>query len=127
MSSAYGKIIRKSQGLTKDSNDELGMNSMRFMLLNSGKEVKLTRALDCHTDQLYDLLNHEITNGTTYPQETELNTDEFKNYFLSYDCFVVSYAKGEDATVLGTFYVTPNFPGRCSHVSFIGNVFCFGS
>ena len=45
--------------------------------------------------------------------------EEWGKYFLSAEAFVV-VGRSEEKTgkeVYGTFYIKPNFPGRCSHVS----------
>ncbi len=36
----------------------------------------------------------------------------FRAYFLSGEAFVAKL----EGKVVGTFYVKPNFPGRCSHI-----------
>ncbi|KAJ3063475.1 hypothetical protein HDU98_000728 [Podochytrium sp. JEL0797] len=64
--------------------------------------------------RLNALLNAEIAAGNSYPQEHELNENEFKNYFLSATAFMVTSEDGQ--TIMGTFYIKPNYPGRCSHI-----------
>ena len=55
-----------------------------------------------------------IITGMTYPQLTTLDEAGFKAYFLSHVTLVLlDKTKGE---VLGTYYIKPNFPGRCSHI-----------
>lgn len=73
-----------------------------------------------------DLMNLIIREGRSWPFEEEFATiDAFRGYFLSHTAFVVrSLEEGLDANgdhspagdVLGSFYIKPNFPGRCSHV-----------
>ncbi|KAI8591152.1 hypothetical protein BDZ88DRAFT_68354 [Geranomyces variabilis] len=90
-------------------------------------------------DSLRALMNAEIAAGNTYPQEEQLSEQEFQQYFLSNDAFVVKRAKkmrlgsekegrgntggeeteqvdGGEEEALGMFYIKPNFPGRCSHI-----------
>ncbi len=44
-----------------------------------------------------------------------MTLEEFKAYYLSHDVFVLkNYETNE---FLGSFYIKPNFPGRCSHYS----------
>jgi hypothetical protein len=56
-----------------------------------------------------------------------MNVEEWGKYFLSAEAFVVvkqskditKEEEGAGKEVYGTFYIKPNFPGRCSHVSFL--------
>ena len=60
------------------------------------------------------LLNYEIETGKSYPFTDQFSEQEFKQYFLSGDTFVLK--NGQQGSILGTFYVKPNFPGPCSHI-----------
>ncbi len=84
--------------------------------LKSGETVSLVR-VDVQDEKtiatIHKLLNDEILDGRTYPQEDLMDLQQFKRYFLSNDAFVLLSSNRE---VVGTFYVKPNFPGRCSHV-----------
>ncbi|ORX50599.1 hypothetical protein DM01DRAFT_260210 [Hesseltinella vesiculosa] len=80
-------------------------------------------------DYLHQLFNLELEDGSTYPQEDPLDRQAFVAYFLSYDAFVL--VKGDTVpdqanemqdNILGTFYVKPNYPGRCSHICNAGFV-----
>jgi RimJ/RimL family protein N-acetyltransferase len=68
------------------------------------------------------LMNDVILEGKAWPFESIFETEEsFRGYFLSHAAFVVrSVREGHDgngnASVLGCFYIKPNFPGRCSHI-----------
>ncbi|CAF3938842.1 unnamed protein product [Rotaria sp. Silwood2] len=130
MSSAYGKIDRpkeynssKLESLlpiesTTKSNQLVSVHSLTTILQQLEDESKLI-------SYLQSLLNKEIEAGNTYPQKFPLNLSEFKNYFLSGDAFIVinsgktlsiDFSNNLEKTILGTFYIKPNFPGRCSHV-----------
>jgi len=130
MSSAYGKIDRpKEYNLSKletllpiesttKSNKLVSVHSLTAILQQSEDESKLI-------SYLQSLLNKEIEAGNTYPQKCPLNSSEFKNYFLSGDVFIVinggktlsnNFYNNLEENILGTFYIKPNFPGRCSHV-----------
>ncbi|XBW35840.1 hypothetical protein QEN19_001412 [Hanseniaspora menglaensis] len=82
---------------------------------------------------MYNNFNEEIINGHTYPQyEPYDSIEDFKNYwFHSFTCIllkkdnsyteVTDFIKREDITnwedfYLGSFYIKPNYVGRCSHV-----------
>lgn len=68
------------------------------------------------------LMNDVIVEGKAWPFESIFETDEsFRGYFLSHASFIVRSMDKEDeslnsASVLGCFYIKPNFPGRCSHI-----------
>eukprot|EP00525_Craspedostauros_australis_P006452 CAMPEP_0198126806 /NCGR_PEP_ID=MMETSP1442-20131203/45765_1 /TAXON_ID= /ORGANISM="Craspedostauros australis, Strain CCMP3328" /LENGTH=313 /DNA_ID=CAMNT_0043786683 /DNA_START=91 /DNA_END=1032 /DNA_ORIENTATION=+ len=61
------------------------------------------------------LMNDVIVEGKAWPFEP-LFEDEtsFRGYFLSHTAFVVRDTTTQK--VLGSFYIKPNFPGRCSHI-----------
>jgi RimJ/RimL family protein N-acetyltransferase len=73
-----------------------------------------------------DLMNLIILEGRSWPFEEEFETiDDYRSYFLSHTAFVVraledgvdSLGKHSPAdSVMGCFYIKPNYPGRCSHV-----------
>lgn len=82
---------------------------------------------------MYENFNVEIANGDTYPQYDSFNTvDDFKNYwFHSFCCIllkkpencsdIMEFVKREDFDnwedyYLGSFYIKPNYAGRCSQV-----------
>ena len=134
MSSAYGKIDRPSsydaEKLQVLLPIETKTDHKRIVSVHS-----LTTFLDENNDDpdrlviisyLQALLNNEIESGNSFPQKYPLNLTEFTNYFLSGDAFIVvngekTRSKSEilenvDENILGTFYIKPNFPGRCSHV-----------
>jgi antitoxin component YwqK of YwqJK toxin-antitoxin module len=137
MSSAYGKIDRPKENNSaklesllpiesRTKYDKLvSVHSLTIVLQQNENESKLI-------SYLQDLLNKEIEAGNTYPQNKALNASEFKNYFLSGDAFIVvnggkifstDFYDNLEENILGTFYIKPNFPGRCSHVRI--NMFIF--
>ncbi|CAF3682673.1 unnamed protein product [Rotaria sp. Silwood1] len=130
MSSAYGKIDRPKEydssklelllpiENTTKSNQLVSVHSVTTVLKQLEDESKLI----CY---LQSLLNKEIEVGNTYPQKFPLNLSEFKNYFLSGEAFIVINSGKKlsidifnnlEKAILGTFYIKPNFPGRCSHI-----------
>ncbi|KAF7116463.1 hypothetical protein CNMCM5793_004751 [Aspergillus hiratsukae] len=66
----------------------------------------------------------EIEGGCTYPMEEAMGADKFAEYWFG--TFAVVALTGNEKEIregrdwerecLGTFYVKPNYPGRCSHV-----------
>ncbi|CAF0892599.1 unnamed protein product [Adineta ricciae] len=130
MSSAYGKIDRPK---------EYNSSKLEFLLpIESSSKSNQTVSvhwLSAIQSQLSDpfrlksylrtLLNTEIEAGNTYPQKFLLDESQFENYFLSGDVFIVlnggksvpkDLENNLEENLLGTFYVKPNFPGRCSHI-----------
>ena len=131
MSSAYGKIERpkaydaqKLQSILpierrSKTNRIISIYSLTSLLENAEDFSQLI-------SYLRDLLNYEIHSGNTYPQKSQLTLAEFQNYFLAGDTFVAlngdklqskEFLNNIEENVLGTFYIKPNFPGRCSHVN----------
>ncbi|ORZ37304.1 hypothetical protein BCR44DRAFT_1430889, partial [Catenaria anguillulae PL171] len=148
MSSAYGAIQRPTgsgspaaaqhdaavQHVLATINAAPAFQSANIAIVPVPQALPASSPLFAH---LHALLNHEITQGNTYPQEHTLDANAFKAYFLSADAFVALRnvnpplslsAPGDESDpaswpahlvkthVAGTFYIKPNFPGRCSHV-----------
>ena len=85
----------------------------RNLSLRDGTEVVLDYIRDEQIEHATQLFNNEIGQGNTYPQDFEHTADQFRAYFCSHDCFVLS-SPADPARVLGMFYVKPNYPGRFS-------------
>ncbi|SCW03371.1 LAFE_0G08944g1_1 [Lachancea fermentati] len=75
-------------------------------------------------DYMCSELNSEIEAGNTYPHYEVLSREEFvKMWFHSFCVVLLKTEKLEiddsmnnwDELFLGTFYIKPNYPGRCSH------------
>jgi len=90
-----------------------------FTKLKDGTEIEIDRLSDSKeyekdSDIVRSILNHEIEEGISYPQEDTLSADDFRAYFLSAEAFVArKCATGE---IMGSFYIKPNYPGRCNHI-----------
>jgi GNAT superfamily N-acetyltransferase len=68
-------------------------------------------------DSVRSLLNDIIQEGTSYPQATPLDTAGFTDYWLKGDAFVVRRLEASgDKSLVGAFYIKPNFVGRCAHI-----------
>jgi RimJ/RimL family protein N-acetyltransferase len=73
---------------------------------------------------LYEEFNVEIERGDTYPYLNTLSKQEFEDYWFC--AFTAVLIDGVDITlsedidwsqkVLGTYYIKPNYIGRCSHI-----------
>mmetsp|Transcript_35039 Transcript_35039/g.112165 ORF Transcript_35039/g.112165 Transcript_35039/m.112165 type:complete len:251 (-) Transcript_35039:82-834(-) len=83
--------------------------------LSDGEEVEIGPFLPSEVPAGRSLMNEVIVEGRAWPFEEEFHDEEsYRAYFLSHAAFVVRSLDGGD--VAGTFYVKPNFPGRCGHV-----------
>ncbi|KAJ3141417.1 hypothetical protein HK100_007047 [Physocladia obscura] len=117
MSSAYGSL---EAPLAVDRN-ELARVLPVHAILKDGTRVVLEQASatllsdEAVVSRLNAMLNYEIDQGNTYPQEFTLDRDSFKAYFLSAAAFVLRAVDNANE-IIGTFYVKPNYPGRCSHI-----------
>lgn len=73
---------------------------------------------------LCDEFNMEIERGDTYPLFDTLHIDTFQNYWfgsfagvmLLGDSPTIQQSRQWEKECLGTFYIKPNYPGRCSHI-----------
>ncbi|KAK7202478.1 hypothetical protein BZA70DRAFT_242817 [Myxozyma melibiosi] len=74
---------------------------------------------------LWRMFNREIEEGKTYPQINTLEYEEFKGYwFASFTAVMLldtdtpqdNLTTDIESRCLGTFYVKPNYIGRCGHV-----------
>ncbi|KAI9318217.1 acyl-CoA N-acyltransferase [Dichotomocladium elegans] len=121
MSSAYGKIPKPAT--TISLNNILPITKK----LRNGTEGTLQSVDPTNADlvgHLFALFNDELERGSTYPQEERMTFEQFKDYFLGYDAFVMTkdgaiepgQSYDYEDKVLGMYYVKPNYPGRCSHI-----------
>ncbi|CAO3655810.1 unnamed protein product [Mucor fragilis] len=121
MSTAYGKIPKPATAIDLDTILPI------HKTLRDGSEG-LIQKVDPNNKPLVDFLharfNAEIEDGSTYPQENLLNEQQFRDYFLGSDAFVMSKdgiiepntAYNWEDKIVGMFYIKPNYPGRCSHI-----------
>jgi len=100
-----------------------GPKPARLPMVNklvNGDQIEIDRfgdnkeSYDKDFEWMRGLLNAEIEEGISYPQDTTLSVDDFKAYFLSADAFTVRNRKTQE--LMGGFYLKPNFPGRCNHI-----------
>lgn len=86
--------------------------------LKNGKECELDM-MDVDNEkelsQCMRLFNDMLEDGRYWPfEESSFNKSQYLNYYCSHAPFVLRDCS--DNSVLGTFYVKPNFPGRSSHI-----------
>ncbi|CAG7940334.1 unnamed protein product [Penicillium salamii] len=74
---------------------------------------------------LHEEFSAEIVRGNTYPMEQPMALDAFADYwFGTFAVLAILDDEGEglregrdwENVCLGTFYIKPNYPGRCSHI-----------
>ncbi|KAI8985258.1 hypothetical protein BDB01DRAFT_859962 [Pilobolus umbonatus] len=120
MSSAYGKILKPNH----DTSTLKALLPIKKVLRNGvqGYIQQVDSTNQSLVNYLHIRFNQEIESGSTYPQEDLLDNQQFRDYFLGYDAFVMSKDsvihkddKWEDK-IIGMFYIKPNYPGRCSHI-----------
>ncbi|BAO38653.1 histidine-containing response regulator phosphotransferase Mpr1 [Kluyveromyces marxianus] len=103
---------------------------LQFHLKDSDKVVTAFAVLspeevpESLVDFLYSLFNKELDAGQTYPQVGPLTREQFVDYWFHSATVVLldttqksidpSWNNWEEL-VLGTFYIKPNYAGRCSH------------
>lgn len=75
-------------------------------------------------EHMFKQFNDEIERGDTYPQAEKSTLEEYIKYWFHSFCVVVLRTANTeidptwtdwDSIFLGTFYIKPNYPGRCSH------------
>ncbi|RVD85047.1 uncharacterized protein DFL_003378 [Arthrobotrys flagrans] len=94
-------------------------------VLKDGTKILITPYINGYHDApskaivetLCEEINGEIERGDTYPMDEIMGVDPFESYWFGNFAAVVTVQEGaDDGTVLGSFHVKPNYPGRCSHV-----------
>lgn len=65
-------------------------------------------------ESMHLLMNEIVREGKTYPVEKEMTLEEFKAYFCAH--FVGVMTSARDGSFIGSFYIKPNYVGRCSHI-----------
>lgn len=79
--------------------------------------------------------NDELERGQTYPLEGPVDDDAFVAYWFAAFAAVILAGDVElsderndwETVCLGSFYVKPNYPGRCDHICNAGFLTTFGS
>ena len=93
--------------------------------LNNGIAVELDWMQLREKERVRALFNTVVIEGKTYPQDKPLSDEEFKAYWLR-DSFVVRAVEDniiqqlKGKPIVGAFFLKPNFPGYCSHISNAG-------
>lgn len=78
---------------------------------------------DTLIDFMFAEFNSVIEDGQTYPQLEKLTRQEFVDYWFASFCVilletdktVIESDQDWQTTMLGTFYIKPNYMARCSH------------
>ena len=85
-------------------------------VLKDGTNVLIDKFISQFDEaQIHDIMRYIVNEeGNSYPQEDLSNIEDFRAYYLTHEVFVCR--DPSSGLVLGSFYVKPNFPGRCSHI-----------
>jgi hypothetical protein len=152
MSSAYGAIARpvsagslglvlprhatlRSQPTDQQNAHSINHQATLFAISKAPSPTSTSFTLSAAThatliNAMHKIFNTEVERGDTYPQEFPLDEEQFGNYFLGGDAFVLIKGKYKDAEgvearanaeewnkdLLGFFYVKPNFPVSLSRL-----------
>jgi L-amino acid N-acyltransferase YncA len=98
----------------RNLDDVISYLSNIYIILKNGEEAELVLSTE-EKDylELHRILNDIIEEGIAYPQENVLNFTQFKQYYTTNEVFVLKFKKTSE--IIGSFYIKPNFPGRCDH------------
>jgi RimJ/RimL family protein N-acetyltransferase len=90
--------------------------------LKDGTPIELVLAGSVDLPVLARLYERIVAEGNSYPHDHQLNEDEFHDYWVKGKSTVVAYERprAPEATILGAFYLKPNWPGRARHVANAG-------
>lgn len=127
MSSAYGTIARPGQQKILPPYPIKLKDGTDGTILHITSNYPAPTPPEDLVSHLSIIFNEEIERGQTYPFEEVFSLQQFKEYFLSYDGFVAvrgNHSTWKDLldkrdweeTILGLYYIKPNYPGRSSHV-----------
>ena len=85
-------------------------------VLKDGRYAEIDLMNESEIDKCLVLFNDMLEGGQSWPFDAESFT---KNEYVTYYCSYVSIVlrlEDDKSVILGTTYVKPNFPGRCSHI-----------
>ena len=102
-------VINNAKKCNKENLNFLPLNAK----LKDGSEVAIDFYEENDFLELKRILNEIIEEGISYPQDSVLDDEGFKAYYLSHDVFVMK--QSDNKKILGAFYLKPNYPGRCDH------------
>jgi ribosomal protein S18 acetylase RimI-like enzyme len=83
-------------------------------------EFEVARAVPADGDDLFALFAQIVEDGEGYPQAPPVTRAEFDEYWMAHKAAVV-VARAADS-LLGSYYLKPNFPGRGAHIANAGYI-----
>ncbi len=99
-------------------------SSPRRLRTRRGDAVEIGPIADAEHDALFDLFTHVVDSGEGYPHAPPLTRGMFESTWVtSVSLTVVARLD----TVVGAYYLKPNFPGRAAHIANAGYVVASGS
>lgn len=110
--------------------DTIGIPPVHILLKDNETVATLYPITDMDTvpqgllEFMCEEFNREIDRGQTYPQLDTLELETYKHYWFGAFAAILLIGNSPvidpnlkwDETFLGTFYIKPNYPGRCAHV-----------
>lgn len=92
---------------------------LRRIRTSAGLDLTLSEAGSGDHDELYARFAEIVAAGEGYPQAPgPLAIDEFDRYWLEAKSLVAVARHGH--TLVGSYYLKPNFPGRAAHIANAG-------
>lgn len=96
---------------------------MRFPVdarLKDGTRIDLVLAHTRDVRPLQHLYRIIVEEGTSYPHDHPPADSELEEYWFRGKTTVAAYPAGDRQTMVGAFYLKPNWPGRARHVANAG-------
>jgi len=86
--------------------------------LKDGTKAEIDLMRKDEVDQGLMMFNEMLKGGVSWPYiEDKFNKSRYLGYYCAEAVFVVRTVESkDDSCVLGTFYIKPNYPGRCSEI-----------
>jgi ribosomal protein S18 acetylase RimI-like enzyme len=74
-------------------------------------------------DGLFAAFSAVVEAGEGYPQSAPLDHEEFRDYWLDHKSVVVVARTADSSrTLVGSYFLKPNFPGRAAHIANAGYI-----
>ncbi|CEM37833.1 unnamed protein product [Vitrella brassicaformis CCMP3155] len=98
--------------------DDIKILPLTGVLKDGATTVEVDWFSDGNFSDVHRMFNDALDDGDSYPYEGPMDAETFEAYYLSHDVFVCRITSSDSlaGTVVGSFYIKPNWPGRCSHI-----------
>jgi GNAT superfamily N-acetyltransferase len=93
------------------------------VVTRDGLELDVAPAAAEDEDELFAAFAAVVEAGEGYPQSPPIHRDEFRDYWLDHKALVAVARTADSArTLVGTYFLKANFPGRAAHIVNAGYV-----